>query len=52
MKFDWWLTGICFGRALSQTVTMVYAAALPVLQREWEMSAAKAGAISSGYQIG
>ena len=52
MKIDWWLTGICFGRALSQTVTMVYAAALPVLQREWEMSAAKAGAISSGYQIG
>jgi len=52
MKFDWWLTGICFGRALSQTVTMVYAAALPVLQREWEMSAATAGAISSGYQIG
>ncbi len=52
MKFDWWLTGICFGRALSQTVTMVYAAALPVLQREWEMSAARAGAISSGYQVG
>jgi MFS family permease len=52
MKFDWWLTGICFGRAFSQTVTMVYAAALPVLQREWEMSAAGAGAISSGYQIG
>lgn len=52
MKFDWWLTGICSGRALSQTVTMVYAAALPVLQQEWGMSAAKAGAISSGYQIG
>lgn len=52
MKFDWWLTGICFGRALSQTVAMVYAAALPILQREWEMSAAKAGAISSGFQIG
>ena len=52
MKFDWWLTGICSGRALSQTVTMVYAAALPVLQQEWEMSAAKAGLISSGYQIG
>jgi MFS family permease len=52
MRIDWWLTGICFGRALSQTVTMVYAAALPVLQREWEMSAAKAGAIASGYQIG
>jgi MFS family permease len=52
MKIDWWLTGICFGRALSQTVAMVYAAALPVLQREWEMSAAKAGTISSVYQIG
>jgi len=52
MKFDWWLTGICAGRALSQTVTMVYAAALPVLQQEWGMSAAKAGTISSGYQIG
>ena len=52
MRLDGWLTGICFGRALSQTVTMVYAAALPVLQREWEMPAAKAGAISSGYQIG
>ena len=52
MKIDWWLTGICSGRALSQTVTMVYAAALPVLQQEWGMSAAKAGTISSGYQIG
>ena len=52
MKFDWWLTGICSGRALSQTVTLVYAAALPVLQLEWGMSAAKAGAVSSGYQIG
>ncbi len=52
MKIDWWLTGICFGRAFSQTVTMVYAAALPVLQGEWGMSAAKAGTISSGYQIG
>jgi MFS family permease len=52
MKFDWWLTGLCLGRAMSQTVTMVYAAALPILQREWEMSAAKAGTISSGYQIG
>jgi len=52
MKIDWWLAGICSGRALSQTVTMVYAAALPVLQQEWGMSAAKAGTISSGYQIG
>ena len=52
MRIDWWLAGLCLGRAMSQTVTMVYAAALPILQREWEMSAARAGTISSGYQIG
>lgn len=52
MKIDWWLAGLCLGRAMSQTVTMVYSAALPILLREWEMSAASAGSISSGYQIG
>ena len=31
---------------------MTYAAVLPVLQREWKMSAAAAGSISSGFQIG
>ncbi len=30
---------------------MAYAAALPVLQKEWNISAAQAGAISSGFQI-
>ena len=30
---------------------MTYAAALPVLQQEWAMSAAAAGSITSGYQI-
>ncbi|MFO7462356.1 MAG: MFS transporter [Desulfatiglandales bacterium] len=52
MKIDWWLTGLCSARAFSQIVTMTYAAALPVLQKEWNMSAAQAGAISSGFQIG
>ena len=52
MRIDWWLAGLCLSRAMSQTVTMVYAAALPILQREWEMSATRAGTISSGYQIG
>jgi MFS family permease len=52
VRIDWWLTGLCSGRAFSQIVTMTYAAALPVLQREWNMSAAQAGAISSGFQIG
>jgi MFS family permease len=50
--FDWWLAGICSARAFSQIVTMTYAAALPVLQKEWNMSATQAGAISSGFQIG
>ena len=31
---------------------MTYAAALPVLQKEWQMSAAAAGSIASGFQIG
>jgi len=52
MKIDWWLTGLCSARAFSQIITMTYAAALPVLQREWAMSAAQAGAVSSGFQIG
>jgi len=52
MKFDWWLLGICFSRVFTYLVSMTYAAVLPVVQREWEMSAAAAGSISSGYQIG
>jgi MFS family permease len=52
VRIDWWLTGLCAGRAFSQIVTMTYAAAIPVLQKEWNMSAAQAGAISSGFQIG
>ncbi|MFO8089049.1 MAG: MFS transporter [Desulfatiglandaceae bacterium] len=52
MKIDWWLAGLCSARAFSQVITMTYAAALPVLQREWSMSAAQAGAVSSGFQIG
>jgi MFS family permease len=52
IKIDWWLTGLCTARAFSQVITMTYAAALPVLQKEWSMSAAQAGAISSGFQIG
>jgi MFS family permease len=52
MRIDWWLAGICSARAFSQIITMTYAAALPVLQKEWSMSAAQAGAVSSGFQIG
>ena len=52
MRIDWWLAGICSARAFSQIITMTYAAALPVLQKEWSMSAAQAGIVSSGFQIG
>jgi MFS family permease len=51
-KFDWWLTGICFSRAFGGLVFMTYSAALPILQKEWGMSAAAAGSVSSGFQIG
>ena len=31
---------------------MTYAAVLPILQKEWQMSSAAAGSIASGFQIG
>jgi MFS family permease len=52
MKFDWWLFGLCSSRAFTWIVAMTYSAALPVLQKEWEMSSAAAGSISGGFQIG
>jgi len=52
MKFDWWLTGICSSRVFSGLVFMTYAAALPILQKEWQMSSVAAGSIASGFQIG
>jgi MFS family permease len=52
MRIEWWLAGLCSARGFSQIVTLTYAAALPVLQKEWNMSGAQAGAISSGFQIG
>jgi uncharacterized membrane protein len=51
-KFDWWLAGICLARTFNGLVFMTYAATLPVLQREWGMSAAAAGSIAGGFQIG
>jgi MFS family permease len=52
MGFDLWLFGICSFRVFTYLVFMTYAAALPVLQREWGLSAAAAGSISSGFHIG
>jgi MFS family permease len=47
-----WLAGLCLSRFLVALVFTSYAAVLPVLQREWEMSAAAAGAVGSAFQIG
>lgn len=52
INLDLWLLGLCSSRVLTYLVFMAYAAALPVLQSEWEMSAAAAGSISGGFQIG
>jgi len=47
-----WLAGICAARLGSSSAFMSYAAVLPLLQAEWEMSATAAGSISSAYQFG
>jgi len=52
MKLDWWLTGLCSSRVFTGLVFMTYAAALPILQKEWAMSATAAGSIASAYHIG
>lgn len=51
-EFDGWLLGICSARVFTYLVFMTYAAVLPVLQKEWQMSAAAAGSVSGGFQIG
>ena len=47
-----WLAGICLSRFLMALVFTSYAAVLPVLQREWNMSAAAAGSVASAFQLG
>jgi len=50
-KIDFWLIGICLSRAGTGLVLITYAAALPVLQKEWQMSGATSGSISSACQM-
>jgi MFS family permease len=47
-----WLAGLCLSRFLLAFVFTSYAGVLPVLQGEWQMSAAAAGAVASAFQIG
>jgi MFS family permease len=51
-RADWWLIGVCSARGFSQVIIMTYAAAIPILQQEWGMTALRAGTISSGFQLG
>lgn len=47
-----WLIAICVARVLLYGNFMVYAACLPVVLIEWQMSAAQAGSIASAFMVG
>ncbi|MBI4639664.1 MAG: MFS transporter [Candidatus Tectomicrobia bacterium] len=47
-----WLFGLCTARLCFVLIQMTYAATLPVLRKEWGMSASQAGLIQSAFQIG
>ncbi|HEY7038332.1 MAG TPA: MFS transporter [Methylomirabilota bacterium] len=46
-----WLLAICASRVGAYMVYIVYAATLPVLQREWHLSGTAAGSIASAFQV-
>lgn len=48
---DSWLVALCVSRSLSSILFITYAACLPVLVREWEMTATAAGSIASAFQV-
>ncbi|HEX2112805.1 MAG TPA: MFS transporter [Alphaproteobacteria bacterium] len=49
---DTWLATLCASRTLIAFNFIAYAACLPVLQREWAMSATAAGSIAAAFQLG
>ena len=49
---DIWLPSLGLSRTLMSMIGITYAACLPVLRSEWGMSAAAAGSISTGFQLG
>ena len=52
MRLDGWLLAVCIARTCMTSVFMTYAAVLPVLRTQWDMSATAAGSISTGFQLG
>lgn len=49
---DGWLLSLCVARTFMALVFMTYAACLPVLRVEWNMSATAAGSIATAFQLG
>ena len=47
-----WLAGICASRLLFAQIFVAYAAILPLLQRQWDMTSAQAGLVQSGWHAG
>jgi MFS family permease len=47
-----WLAGLCLSRFLMALVFTGYAGVLPVLLREWDMSARSAGLVGAAFQVG
>ena len=48
---DGWLAQLCVARALMMFIFMTYAAALPLLRTEWDMSGTAAGSIATASQL-
>lgn len=46
-----WLLAICVSRIGAYMVYIAYAATLPVLQRDWNLSGTAAGSIASAFQV-
>ncbi|HTP97499.1 MAG TPA: MFS transporter [Burkholderiales bacterium] len=47
-----WLAELCVSRAAFTLIFTAYSAAIPLLQRDWSMSAAQAGLVQSAWHFG
>lgn len=51
-QLDWRLIALCLSRTGSGLVFTTFAASLPVLRVEWNLSAAMSGSIAGGFSLG
>ncbi|MGQ0548676.1 MAG: MFS transporter [Armatimonadota bacterium] len=49
---DPWLVSLCASRTFMNVIGTTYAATLPVLRTEWNMTGTAAGSIATGFQLG